>query len=195
MKNYLIIALSVILLTGCTASKKLNLDDLKITPRTAWNSENPKYFDVHVPMKITIHHEGTLFPREKNAPAHIKNVQKWGMSNARYWSDIPYHFLIDPDGIIYEGRNVFTPGETATSYNPSGHLLITCLGNFEEQQLTEEQWNSLILITAWGCKTFNIQVDSIAAHKDFASTSCPGENLYKLIVDKTLHQEVKQVLN
>src|SRR5690606_24280021 len=83
----------------------------------------------HVPEKITIHHEGVVFTDSMNAPEHIKNVQVWGMGKDRNWVDIPYHFLIAPDGTIYEGRNVYTIGETNTEYDPTGHLLISLLGN------------------------------------------------------------------
>jgi len=56
------------------------------------------------------------------------------MGPDRKWTDIPYHFLIAPDGTIYEGKSVYTVGETATEYDPTGHLLITCLGNLEVQE-------------------------------------------------------------
>lgn len=191
---YFIILLFTLISLGCSASREIS-GEVKIIPRAEWNAAAPAPFKIHVPERITIHHEGTIFKKESDAPLHIKNVQTWGMSSARFWSDIPYHFLIDPKGNIYEGRNVFTTGETATEYDPEGHLLITCLGNFEEQEVTAEQLNSLINLTAYLSKKYNISPETIASHKDYAQTACPGKNLYKFIENNYIKDQIKQKLN
>ena len=164
-----------------------------IQPRANWNAAEPKAYKSQVPIKITIHHEGEIFnPQKEPAAVHIKKVQTWGMSEARNWSDIPYHYLIDFDGNIYEGRNVFTAGETATEYDPEGHLLITCLGNFEEQEVTEKQLNALIELTAYCCNKYQISPTTIKAHKDFAQTLCPGKDLYRYLESGYLQKEVEK---
>ena len=104
--------------------------EIVINPRSTWNAADPKPFKQHVPERITIHHEGTGLKKMMMLPKHIKNVQTWGMGKDRNWIDIPYHFLIDPNGNIYEGRNIFTVGETATEYDPTGHLLNNLFGEF-----------------------------------------------------------------
>lgn len=164
-----------------------------IQPRANWNAAEPKVYKSQVPVKITIHHEGEIFnPQKESAAVHIKKVQTWGMSEARNWSDIPYHFIIDFDGNIFEGRNVFTAGETATEYDPEGHLLITCLGNFEEQEVTEKQLNALIELTAYCCNKYQISPTTIKAHKDFAKTLCPGKDLYRYLEFGYLQKEVEK---
>ncbi|NCQ16992.1 MAG: N-acetylmuramoyl-L-alanine amidase [Ignavibacteria bacterium CG_4_8_14_3_um_filter_37_9] len=164
-----------------------------IHSRTEWNAANPKAFKSQLPVRITIHHEGEIFNSEKqSSQQHIKNIQTWGMSEARNWSDIPYHFLIDFDGNIFEGRNVFTAGETATEYDPAGHLLITCLGNFEEQKVTDKQLEALINLTAYCCKKYQIDPSTIKAHRDFAKTLCPGADLYRYIESGYLQFEVEK---
>ncbi|MFA6980288.1 MAG: peptidoglycan recognition family protein [Ignavibacteriaceae bacterium] len=166
---------------------------LQIHSRAEWNAAEPKVYKSQVPVRITIHHEGEIFnPNKEFAAQHIKKVQSWGMSEARSWSDIPYHFIIDFDGNIYEGRNVFTAGETATEYDPEGHLLITCLGNFEEQQVTEKQLNALIDLTAYCCEKYQISPSTIKAHKDFAKTLCPGNDLYHYLQSGYLLKEVEK---
>lgn len=186
---FVCLALSFIFIE-CSSSK-----EFVINLRSTWNADNPRPFKQHVPERITIHHEGTKFDKSDNAPLHIKNVQTWGMGKDRNWIDIPYHFLIDPNGNIYEGRNVFTVGETATEYDPSGHLLITCLGNFEEQDVTEEQLNSLIKLIAYCSKRFAISPETIASHKDYSNqTVCPGKNLYKYLENNYIKDEVKKIL-
>ena len=182
MKIKLTLISSLLLfLAGCTAVKEIS-----IIPREEWKALEPKPYNSHLPEKITIHHDGTFFPDDKDASTHIKNVQKWGMGTDRNWTDIPYHFMIDRNGNIFEGRNVFTAGETATEYDPDGHLLITLLGNYNNQQVTDKQLESLINMIAYACIKYQISPDTIEGHKDFARTACPGENLYNIIKDESI---------
>lgn len=165
-----------------------------IVPRSGWTANEPKPYKQQVPVRITIHHEGTKFELGSDAPKHIKNVQVWGMGPDRNWADIPYHFLIAPDGTVYEGRNVNTTGETATEYDPSGHLLITCLGNFETQEVQPAQLEALTKLIAYSCKKYNIPADSIASHKDHsAKTDCPGKNLYQYLQNGYIKGKVKEL--
>lgn len=151
-----------------------------IIPRSGWNALEPKPYRSHVPVRITVHHEGTRLEATADAAKKIAAIQRWGMGPDRKWADIPYHYLIAPDGRIYEGRNVFTAGETATEYDPSGHLLITCLGNLEEQEVPEAQLASLVRLIAWCNRRYNIPPDSLATHRDHSKqTTCPGKNLYQ----------------
>jgi hypothetical protein len=117
------------------------------------------------------------------------------MGPDRNWTDIPYHFLIAPDGKIYEGRNVNTVGETATEYDPTGHLLITCLGNFQQQEVRQEQLNSLIRMIAYASKKYNIPVETLSTHRDNSTqTTCPGKNLYKYFENGYILGEAKKLL-
>jgi len=142
-----------------------------------------------------VHHEGTKLLPTDDAAKKIHNIQVWGMGPSRNWADIPYHFLIAPDGTIYEGRNVFTIGETATEYDPSGHLLINCLGDLEKQELPEVQLKSLISLLAYSCKKYNLPYETIATHRDHSTqTVCPGKNLYQHFQSGYVLSEVKKLL-
>jgi N-acetyl-anhydromuramyl-L-alanine amidase AmpD len=181
--------LLLLTISGCSSSSEVTIKD-----RSHWKALDPKPYQSHIPVRITIHHEGEVFHKGENAAAHIREVQVWGMGSDRNWTDIPYHFLIDPDGNIYEGRNVFTAGETATEYDPTGHLLLTCMGNFEVQDVTEKQLDALVRLTAYSCKKYQISPDSIASHKDYAETLCPGKDLYKYIENGYIKNKVKELL-
>jgi N-acetylmuramoyl-L-alanine amidase len=184
MKSCLaIIFILLLIFWNCSPAKKATkLPAISITPRTGWNAAEPKPFKTHVPVQITIHHEGTKLEMNADAARKIKNIQTWGMGPDRKWADIPYHFLIAPNGTIYEGRDVFTTGETATEYDPTGHLLITCLGNLEEQEVPEQQLNSLINLIAYCSKKYKLPYETLASHKDYSKqTTCPGKNLYKYL--------------
>ncbi len=185
-----------ILLLQCTAAKKTDSSDqVTIIPRRGWNALEPKPFKQHVPVQITIHHEGTKLEITDDAAKKINRIQAWGMGPDRNWADIPYHFLIAPDGTIYEGRNVFTVGETATEYDPTGHLLITCLGNLEIQEMPSQQLTALIKLIAYCCKKYKLPLETLASHRDHSTqTSCPGKNLYKYLENGFIKTEVKNIL-
>lgn len=186
-----------IFLVGCTPSKKIKSgNEISIVPRSGWNANEPRDFKKHTLSRITIHHEGTRFELKDDAAKHIKNVQVWGMGPDRNWTDIPYHFLIAPDGTIYEGRDVYTVGETNTEYDPTGHLLITLLGNFEVQEVNPAQLDALIRLLAYSSKKYELPYETIASHKDYSKqTSCPGKNLYKYLENGYIKSSVKKLLD
>ena len=193
IKNCLLAALIFAIGFGCTSSKKLSAEkEISIVPRTQWQAAAPKPFKEQVPQRITVHHEGTRLELTDDAARKIKNIQTWGMGPDRNWADIPYHFLIAPDGTIYEGRSVYTVGETATEYDPTGHLLITCLGNLEQQEVRPEQLNALIRLIAHCSKKYNISTETLATHRDHSKqTSCPGKNLYAYFESGYIKEQLK----
>ncbi len=196
MKFLAIITVFSLLVSGCSSSKKSSSQNLvNIVPRSGWNAAEPRPYKQHTPVQITVHHEGTKLELTDDAARKIKNIQTWGMGKDRNWTDIPYHFLIAPDGTIYEGRNVMTVGETATEYDPSGHLLIVCLGNLEQQPVPAGQLQSLIKLIAHASRTYKIPIETLATHKDHSTqTNCPGKNLYAYFQNGYVMQEVKKLL-
>ncbi len=198
MKNQLLVAAFIVgLLYACTSQKKLTaVSTLNIIPRAGWTANEPRSYKQHVPVRITVHHEGTRLEVTDDAAKKIKAIQVWGMGPDRSWVDIPYHFLIAPDGKIYEGRAVTTVGETATEYDPTGHLLITCLGNLEQQEVPSAQLASLIKLIAHACKKYNLSYETITTHRDNSTqTTCPGKNLYKFFENGYVKEQVKKLMN
>lgn len=197
MNKMLLLVAGLFLGPGCATTKKTAFNEaaVKMVPRSGWNALAPKPYQQHVPVRITLHHEGTRLEMKDDAARKIMNIQKWGMGPDRNWADIPYHFLIAPDGTIYEGRNVYTVGETNTEYDPAGHLLITCLGNLEQQEMPEQQLQSLIRMIAYACKKYKLPLETLASHKDYSTqTNCPGKNLYQYLQNGYLKKEVAKLL-
>lgn len=148
----------------------------------------------HRVIKITIHHGGEDFPPDKDPVTYLRNLQSWSR-NEKKWIDLPYHFLIDFQGHIYEGRPINYPGDTNTDYDPRGHALICLLGNFEHQEVTEQQFQALVALTAHLVKIYGVPLTEIKGHRDYSSmTVCPGKNLYHYLEDGSLIQAVKEEL-
>jgi hypothetical protein len=140
---------------------------------------------------ITLHHEGSakpLLPTD-DPVAGLRALQSWGERDRNWW-DVPYHYLIDLDGHVYEGRDWHYMGETNTTYDPSGHLLISILGNYNLQEPTQAQLNAIADVMAWAVKKFDVPLDSIRGHYNYAETDCPGKNLRKYLEDGTFRRMV-----
>ena len=176
--------------------KELNYSkDLKIIKRSQWGW-NPliKKKDEAKITKITIHHGGVEFTKDKDPIEALRNLQQWSREE-KDWIDIPYHFMIDLDGEIYEARPINYPGDTNTEYDPTGHALIEIIGNYEIQTLSKNQLNSLIKLTAFLARDFKVSVSDIKTHKDYSKkTVCPGKNIYKYFQDSTIVKAVKERL-
>jgi N-acetyl-anhydromuramyl-L-alanine amidase AmpD len=68
-------------------------------------------------------------------------------------------------------------GDTNTEYDPTGHILVTLEGNFEEEEPTREQMQATRNLVGWLAKKFKVPSEKIKTHKDYAQTACPGKNL------------------
>ncbi len=147
----------------------------------------------HRPLRITLHHEGSpkpLTPSE-DPKQLLRNLQSWGF-RAKGWPDIPYHFLIDLEGNIYEARDLWAVGDTNTQYDPTGHLLVTLMGNYELQTPTLRQLESLCDFLAWLCDYYNIDPSTIACHREFVLTACPGKYFAPYVLSGYVEAEVRK---
>ncbi|HEX9740640.1 MAG TPA: exo-beta-N-acetylmuramidase NamZ domain-containing protein, partial [Ignavibacteriaceae bacterium] len=199
--NIYLFVLASILIYGCSASidqtKKADLDypaDLKVIPKEAWGWQpGENTLPEHTINKITLHHGGEFFSEDKDVITYLKNLQSWSRSKKK-WMDIPYHYMIDLKGKIYEARPINYPGDTNTDYDVRGHALICVMGNYEVQKLTTEQLKSVVDLTSFLAKKYNISLEEIKGHKDYASTLCPGEDFYRFIRSNKVHRLVAQKL-
>ena len=176
--------------------KELNYPkELKIIKRNEWGW-NPliKKTDEAKITKITIHHGGVEFTKDNDPKEALRNLQEWSREE-KDWIDIPYHFMIDLEGNIYEARPINYPGDTNTEYDPTGHALVEVMGNYEVQTFSYKQLNSMIELIAFLSREFNVPICDIKTHKDYSKmTDCPGKNIYKYFQDSTIVRAVEERL-
>jgi hypothetical protein len=149
--------------------------------------------------RITIHHTATRQSMERSLADKLRGLQAFSQRDDSLgdgrkkpaWADIPYHYYIAVDGTVGEARSWRYVGDSNTPYDPTGHLLIVVEGNFEDEQLTDGQMRALeSLVTAFA-RRFGVPGERLGAHKDYASTRCPGRNLYaelprlRALIDRT----------
>lgn len=162
--------------------------------RDAWRAAAPSgAFTDHTIDRMTVHHTARELTSNRNAPAAILSHQRFHQLD-RGWPDIAYHFLVDLDGNVYEGRPVGAVGDTATNYDPTGHFLVACEGDFNLQALPDAQRDALIAVLAWAAAEFDTAPGTIRGHRDVAATTCPGDNLYPLISQGDLAAAVEERL-
>lgn len=136
---------------------------------------------------VTLHHTGSAEPlHPHDDPVEkLRGLQSWG-ATARNWWDVPYHFLLDLEGRFYEGRDWRYMGETNTTYDPGGHFLISVIGNYERQEPTTAQVEAIADLMAWAIREFDLPLERIGGHYNYASTGCPGRHLRRYLEDGSL---------
>jgi hypothetical protein len=155
---------------------------LEVICRDAWGAVEPtSEFRRHRIRRLTIHHSGVALTDNRAAPARFRSHQRSHQS--RGWPDIAYHLLIDRNGNVYEGRPIGAVGDTATNYDPKGHLGILCEGHFGEQRPSPEQIEALVSVLAWASGRFEVGSGLIHGHQDYADTACPGTSLYRRVAE------------
>lgn len=146
----------------------------------------------HTVERLTVHHTAALLTDNRRAPRHIRGHQRFHQGSG--WPDLAYHVVVDARGHLYEGRPVEYRGDTFTEYDPSGHFLVTCEGDFDRQAVPAAQLAGLADVLAWAAGEFEVAASTIGGHRDYAGTSCPGGSLYALLRDGRLAAMVEERL-
>ena len=166
---------------------------LEIICREAWLAAPARgRFTEHAIERLTVHHTGVVMDANKAAPARVRSYQTYHQEAG--WPDVAYHYLIDAHGHIYEGRPASARGDTFTEYDPTGHFLVCCDGDFNRQDIPVAQLASLAAVLAWASVRFAVEPSTVAGHRDFAVTTCPGSHLSDLIIDGTLRSMVDRLI-
>ena len=148
----------------------------------------------HTISKITIHHGGTSYDDDRDSTEYLRSLQKWSRTD-KGWIDLPYHYIVDLQGRIFEGRPIQFPGDTNTSYDPTGHALIVVVGNYDIRAFSETQFEALAQLTAHLAREHAVPLSNIKGHKDYApgETTCPGTNIYHHLDDGSLVRRVRKL--
>lgn len=131
--------------------------------------------------RITIHHTadvpGARFDGSLGDSINaLHSIQRNHMDNRRY-GDIGYHFLIDPAGRVFTGRDLRYQGAHAGGTNNRQNLGICLLGNFEKSRPTAQSLQALDAILVDLRTAHHIGRTSIVGHGELKSTLCPGAHL------------------
>lgn len=148
-----------------------------VRPRADWKAAPPKPGGrPHTLQRLALHHTAGPQVGSDKAPATLRGIQAFHQKD-KGWIDLAYHLFVDADGVAWEGRDTALAGDTATTYDPAGFLLICALGNFEEVQPTAAQLDGIARLMRAAHDTLGLSLDTVAIHRELAATLCPGKNL------------------
>ncbi|MEZ4504982.1 MAG: SH3 domain-containing protein [Thermomicrobiales bacterium] len=133
-----------------------------------------------------IHHSET--PNSQDPLEAIRSIYYYH-AVTRGWHDIGYNYLVDKLGNIYEGRsggrNVVGGHAYEYAHGSSG---ICFIGEFFDDEVTEEALAAMVAILAWTCRDLDprgfadfhseTRVPTICAHRDVNLSTCPGDRAY-----------------
>lgn len=186
MKNYLSEAIN---LTG----------DSYINPRGALYSDGSGTHQraLSAIKSISIHHDAAFREHDYNTVDRIRSEAASHYN--RLGPGLQYHAVIDNVGQIFYTRDMTTWLYVVGSSENTSCLAIKLDGNFETQQPTREQLESLYQLLEDWCENkpaFVATWPDVRPHCDYSSTACCGANLRNKIYaiqDKTSAQA--QLLN
>lgn len=182
--------------------------------RTAWGAPEGESSPGWAPhfrrvTHMVIHHTATT-NSDGDYAARVRAVWYFH-SHTRGWGDIGYNYVIDPNGVIYEGRAGGDDVEAGHAYPfNSGTMGIGMLGNFERVAPSAAAQAALVDLLSWkanqrgidplgiepikgytNCNTVITYVrPTIAGHRDyrgsacgraFNDSTCPGDKLYSML--------------
>lgn len=196
-----------------------------VVSRTAWGSPDrqgsrvrPVYYPVN---HMIVHHTAdanSLTGKEQNWADRVRAI--WSFHTfTRGWGDVGYNYLIDPNGVIYEGRS---GGDDAVSFHDTGNygsMGVVIIGTYAHVDPRPASQDSLVRLLAWkaaqkgidplgrsyyyGCDisrycrpfTSGAVVQNIAGHRQVTPghTSCPGDRLLGTL--PTIRNRVKSLID
>jgi hypothetical protein len=160
---------------------------------------------------LTVHHsEGDPSPSE-DPKARLKREQTLWQSRTpgSYWiaiknkegeeigrktiymADVPYHFVIAPDGQVLQGRELKFAARSNTVYDQpiSRHITVVLEGDLDSHEPTDPQLTSLTDLLQSLAKKYRIKVNNVTHHRMVADTTCPGAHMIRLMpeIRRKLH--------
>ena len=185
-----------------TTREDCNCDQPEICGRSCWCPAGNCPVDATpaatAPSHIIVHHSASA-STSNDFPAVVRSYWDFHV-NVNGWDDIGYNWLIDGEGVVYEGRGSGTRGAHFSCMN-NQTTGICMIGNFETATPTPTAIAALEDLIAWeACDKMILPADSsnhitsgallanISGHRDgnnlpnsCTSTVCPGANLYPLL--------------
>ncbi|MGH3313637.1 MAG: peptidoglycan recognition protein family protein [Streptomyces sp.] len=178
----------------------------RIYSTAQWGARSPSSPIVvldHRPTYIVIHHTADANSRDYSL-AHAKKIcraiQRYHMDH-NGWSDSGQQFTNTRGGYRLEGRHrslsaVRDGGRHVQGANVGGYnskvIGIENEGIYSKVNVPKALWNSLVPLVAWIADQYGTRMKNIRGHRDFNSTECPGDVLYKRL--KELREDVSREL-
>jgi hypothetical protein len=191
--------------------------------RTAWScpegQSSPRWTPLQTNITHLIVHHTAGSNSSSDWAAVVRSIWVYH-ANTLGWGDIGYNWLIDPDGVLYQGRAWFEDSLEdvrgghfcGVSPDPNGinnneqTMGISLLGTFTSVAPSDTALKTLINVLTWKAHAQTIapkdtsfhaptglKIPNIGGHRVGCSTECPGESLYTRL--PSVRHAVDSVIN
>ena len=160
---------------------------------------NPVFTDV---THLIVHHSAGVNTSSDWA-AVVRGIWDFHV-NSNGWDDVGYNWLVDPNGVLYEGRGDDVRGAHFCGDNTNTQG-VCILGTYIESVPTEDAMTTVKEYLAWKSAKNNIdptvvslhaasglEIPNVSGHREGCATTCPGDALYASLSglrdDIRLHQ-------
>lgn len=157
-----------------------------IHARAQWRAELPLRMKAdRTKSRFVLHHTAFLVT---DRVKRLRGKASWNASiqharaaqqlhrHVRGWNDVGYHYLIDWEGRVLEGRPLDRLGAHVERHN-TGSVGIVLMGDFSRQKPTAKQLAALKSLLRWLSWSLGISPKHIAGHHHMKHTACPGKYL------------------
>ncbi|ABM36518.1 caspase family protein [Polaromonas naphthalenivorans] len=130
-----------------------------------------------------VHMHHTWRPRHADFRGHDTIVSMWRFhTQVNGWSDIAQHITIDPEGMIWLGRNWNLPPASAAGHNGNkafGPFMFEMIGDFDQGRDPFDglQKDTALRVVALVQARFHLPAGSLRFHNAMSPKSCPGSAL------------------
>ena len=182
---------------------------LRIHPRDQWGADLPPKWAIapETVQFLLVHHtySSNAVPDPRRI---IRQTYAFHTGPEKRWPDICYHFMISPDGAVWETRAGSLAGPVvadATGGNQGYAQLVCMIGNFTDTAPTVAAQESLARTLLFLADRYDVDTDpaatttfvsrgsnkfragttvttsTISGHRDVTYTACPGDVGYALL--------------
>jgi len=149
---------------------------------------------------LIIHHSFSPGNNVTDWAAAVRSIWNFHV-NSNGWSDVGYNWLIDPNGVMYQGRAWVGDNENTRGAHFCGNnantMGVCMMGNYSEIPAPTSATATLVRLLAYKAAERNLDplgsalhsssrktIDNISGHRDgTCATECPGNLLYPVLPD------------
>lgn len=130
-----------------------------------------------------VHMHHTWRPRHADFRGHDTIVSMWRHhTQVNGWSDIAQHLTIDPEGMVWLGRNWNLPPASAAGHNGNkafGPFMFEMIGDFDNGRdpFGGAQKDAALRVVALVQSRFHLVASTLRFHNAMSPKSCPGGSL------------------
>lgn len=169
--------------------------------RTNWGASfgltNTANRSVTTVTHLIVHHSAGNYSASQDFAAVVRSYYSYHTGPTLGWADIGYNWLVDRNGVIYQGRafnfdgNMNVVGAHFSGRN-GATMGICVIGTYTSILPTDEALDRLRTMLAWKANERGIDVRArashsagniftISGHRDGGATECPGQRLYNYL--------------